>query len=323
MLLSQTPLRISFLGGGTDFPWFYEEHGGGVISTAIDKYIHISGIPSFDEKTTYLKYSSYEQVKSIEDVRHPIFRSILNKFDLPPFDFAVMSDIPGGTGLGSSSAFTVGLLNFVSAFQGLEQSSNTLARTAIDIELHQLSEPIGIQDHLPPAFGGFAHFSFDRKDLFVRHDLETRSLDHFELLLVPTRSQQRRASALTSAQRDYVSNNKGGMSALNELASLTSEAAGSLKAKPELLADYVARGWELKRVTNPSSTSEEIETIIGEAAARGSLAGKLLGAGGSGFVLLMFPVGESSRFRQYANEVGWRVIDVAPAPKGSHVHQIL
>lgn len=323
MLLSQTPLRISFLGGGTDFPWFYEEHGGGVISTAIDKYIHISGIPSFDEITTYLKYSSYEQVTSIQDVKHPIFRSILNKFDLPPFDFAVMSDIPGGTGLGSSSAFTVGLLNFVSAFQGLEQDCDSLARTAIDIELNHLSEPIGIQDHLPPAFGGFAHFSFDRQDLFTRQDLETVSLLQFELLLVPTRSQQRQASTLTSAQRDFISNNKDGMTALHELASLTNEAAEKLKAKPELLPEYVARGWELKRVTNPSSTSEEIETIIGEAAARGSLAGKLLGAGGSGFVLLMFPAGESSKFRRYANEVGWRLVDVAPAPKGSHVQLIL
>lgn len=322
MLSSITPLRISFLGGGTDFPWFFEEHSGGVISTAIDKYIYISGIPSFDRRTTYLKYSSYERVASNQEVQHPIFRAILNTYDLPPFDFAVMSDIPGGTGLGSSSAFTVGLLNFVSSFLKLSPDSETLARTAIDIELNQLSEPIGVQDHLPAAFGGFAHYRFAKSSSFERFDLSTEALKQFELILVPTGARQRQASALTSAQKDYVSRNANGMSALQELAALTDEAGKALIKKPELLPKYVSKGWELKKATNPSSSNEAVDLIIREGSARGSLAGKLLGAGGSGFVLLMFDSGETTKFRSFANEVGWRVVDVSPTPRGSHVQQV-
>jgi len=321
VLSSITPLRISFLGGGTDFPWFFEEHSGGVISTAIDKYIYVSGIPSFDRVTTFLKYSSYEKVVSNREIRHPIFKAILNKYGLPPFDFAVMSDIPGGTGLGSSSAFTVGLLNFVSSFLKHSQDSEFLARTAIDIELNQLSEPIGIQDHLPAAFGGFAHYSFEEGGSFKRFDLGLEALSQFELILVPTGAQQRQASALTSAQKDYVSKNAKGMNALQELAALTEEAGEALKSKPELLPNYVSKGWELKKATNPSSSNDAIDRIISEGAVRGSLAGKLLGAGGSGFVLLMFHSGGTEKFRSFANEVSWRVVDVAPTSRGSHVQQ--
>lgn len=319
MLSSITPLRISFLGGGTDFPWFFEENSGGVISTAIDKYIYISGIPSFDQHTTYLKYSSYERVVSNRDISHPIFRTILSSHDLPPFDFAVMSDIPGGTGLGSSSAFTVGLLKFVTSFLGSAGDCESLAHLAIDIELNQLAEPIGIQDHLPAAFGGFAHYRFDKRSRFKRFDLGSEALNQFELLIVPTGSEKRQASALTAAQRDYVSKSKDGMSALRELAALTKEASDCLHEKPDLLPKYVSEGWMLKKATNPSSSNEEIDTIISRGSSMGSVAGKLLGAGGSGFVLLMFHLGDSEKFRSYAREVGLRIIDVSPAPRGSYV----
>lgn len=322
MLCSITPLRISFLGGGTDFPWFFEKHSGAVLSTAIDKYIFVSGIPSFDRQTTYLKYSKYEKVSDWEEIEHPIFRTVLRHFQLPPFDFAVMSDIPGGTGLGSSSAFTVGLLNFVSSHLQLAHDSETLARLAIDIELNQLAEPIGIQDHLPAAFGGFAHYRFDAHEPIQRTDLDAGALGQFELLLVPTGSERRQASALTAAQREFVSSNASGMRSLKELADLTNEAAKQLEESPERLPEYVAQGWELKKATNPASSNGEIDRIISESARRGSLAGKLLGAGGSGFVLLIFPYGESSCFRSFASEVDWRIVDVKPVSRGSRVSQI-
>jgi D-glycero-alpha-D-manno-heptose-7-phosphate kinase len=305
MLISRTPLRISFLGGGTDFPWFFEEHGGAVISAAIDKHIYINGLRSYDQRTFYLKYSELEIVKELSSIRHPIFRTALEHFEAPPLDISVMAEIPAGNGLASSSAFSVGLINLIFAYRGQNLSQSQLAELAIKLELDLLNEPIGVQDQLGSAFGGvnFHQFSAGRT-------INSRSLftDNnplpFDMMLSKVGVASRQASSFTAAQKDYVAANPAAIRALEELRDLTLEAERAMANDPSALPQYIREGWLLKLASNPNAASNEILSLSETLVEEGALATKLLGAGGGGFILSIFKPGHLPEFLARNETIG-------------------
>lgn len=289
MLISKTPLRVSFLGGGTDFPWFFEEHGGAVISAAINQHIYISALPSFDERTYYLKYSKLEVVANVQDIRHPIFRTALERFGRRPLDIAAMAEIPAGNGLASSSAFTVGLINLLNKDSGVVLDKARLARMAIELELDELREPIGVQDQLASSFGSvYAHTFSTGRTISSKMVSDSSNPLPFRFFLIKVGNAARSASQFTKLQASFVASNKSALSSLIELKDLTLEAIDAVQADPSLLPYYMRLGWDLKIKSNPSALSREVAQLTFALDDIGALATKLLGAGGGGFILAVF-----------------------------------
>ena len=164
MIITKTPFRISFSGGGSDLPSFYREHGGCVISTSINKYMYISIHPYFDENAIMLKYSKCELVRDTNDIKHPILRSVLEQNSLTGVEITSTADIPSGSGLGSSSSFTVGLHNTIGCYKGKYTSKAKLAELACATEIDMIGSPIGKQDQYAASFGGLNFFKFNRND---------------------------------------------------------------------------------------------------------------------------------------------------------------
>lgn len=160
MIISRTPLRISFAGGGSDLPSFYKRYGGAVLSTTIDKYVYIAVHDYFYPNQTLLKYSKTELVNTTDEIQHPLFRECLNTLNLSGLDISSMADVPAGTGLGSSSSFTVSLLNVLHAYKHEAVSAEYLASMACDIEINRLGDPIGKQDQYAAAYGGLNFIRF-------------------------------------------------------------------------------------------------------------------------------------------------------------------
>ena len=162
MIITKTPFRVSFAGGGSDMANFYEQHGGCVLSTSINKYCYLSIHPYFDENATLLKYSENELVTDISKIKHRIFNSVLNEYKVSGVEISSTADVPGGTGLGSSSTFTVGLLNTIACYRGKFMSKGELAAKACDVEINKLGSPIGKQDQYAAAYGGLNFIRFNQ-----------------------------------------------------------------------------------------------------------------------------------------------------------------
>lgn len=292
MIISRTPFRVSFLGGGTDVPWFYENYGGGaVISIAIDLHMYISCHPLFESDELLLKYSQIERVNNPKDLSHPIAREVLSSANLNGLDIGVSADVPAGTGLGSSSAFTVGLLNVVGAHGGSFATKQKLAERACEIEIEKLSEPIGKQDQFSSAFGGLNFMSFHSDG---KVDVSPISLDRRQrtwlsksLLLVRVGNSTRSASEVLIKQRDNFSLDKTAQKSLLELRDLTIAARPELERDISKLGQYINKAWELKKSSNPFATNDNIDQLISRGLLAGASGAKLLGAGGGGFVLFV------------------------------------
>ena len=301
MLITRTPFRASFFGGGTDIPWFYENHGGGaVISAAIDKYMYLSAHPMFDSKQILLKYSKIELVERASDLVHPIAREILTSRDCGGVDIGVSADIPAGTGLGSSSAFTVSLLNLVNGLQGIYMNKHALAQAACDTEINKLGEPIGKQDQYASAFGGLNKYEFQSdgsvsvtplvqgKEALARMDQS--------LFLVRVGTSTRSASAILRSQRESSVGDRRIVDSLKRLRDFTLDSFEIMQNDPERLGELLKISWDLKKESSPAATNEVIEAIISEGLDAGATGAKLLGAGGGGFVLFYVPPPSRDRF---------------------------
>lgn len=292
MIITRTPFRVSFIGGGTDLPWFYENYGGGaVISLAVDLHMYISCHPLFESQELLLKYSQTERVTSPSLLKHPIAREVLSIEDISGLDIGVSADVPAGTGLGSSSSFTVGLINAVSAQKGVYKNKQELAEYACSVEINRLNEPIGKQDQFAAAFGGLNLISFlpsgkvEVKPIALNRQQQIW-LEN-SLLLVRVDGKTRSASELLVKQRELSTVNSDAIASLTSLRELTLEAFDVLSSDIRTLGDYVNTSWDLKKRSNPNATNLKIDDIIRRGLAAGASAGKLLGAGGSGFVLLV------------------------------------
>jgi D-glycero-alpha-D-manno-heptose-7-phosphate kinase len=291
MIISRTPFRVSFFGGGTDYPDWYREHGGAVLSTTIDKYCYISvrELPPFFEHRYRLVYSFVENVKEVSQLAHPAARGVLQHLGVSKgLEIHHDGDLPARSGVGSSSAFTVGLISAVRALEGRHISKDELAQEAIHVEQTVLREPVGAQDQISAAFGGFNHITFrpdgvhDVAPIIMKRERLDALQDHLMLLFTGL---SRTAAEIAQTQIDNLRHRGGELRALTEMVDHGIEILRSesdLAAFGRLLND----GWALKRRLSDRVSTPDIDALYETALRAGAIGGKLLGAGGGGFLLL-------------------------------------
>jgi len=287
VIISRTPFRISFAGGGTDLPDYYRTKTGCVVSTAINKYMFISVHRPFDNRIR-LKYSKTELVDSVDAIEHPIIRESLRLTSIQGgIEITSVSDIPAQAGLGSSSSFTVGLLHALYAFKGEYVSSERLAKEACEIEMIRLGEPVGKQDQFIAAHGGLQFIQFNTDEtVFVDPVVclpETKKKFHERLMLFHC-SGTRNAREILTGQKKLVSRK---IKDWDRMAALAAECKDVLLNNGDIgrIGAILDEGWTLKRSMGDKITNEGIDQWYERARKAGAAGGKLLGAGGGGFLL--------------------------------------
>tara|TARA_X000000950_G_C13917264_1_gene661618 strand:- start:5595 stop:6596 length:1002 start_codon:yes stop_codon:yes gene_type:complete len=294
MIISRTPFRISFVGGGTDLPSFYHKEDGQVLSTAIDKYVYVVvkeqlGIVEYKYR---INWSRTEFKNNIEDIEHPIVREALKLFEIDfPVEITTFADIPAGTGMGSSSAFAVGLVQALFALKGQMATKYEIADLASKIEVNILQRTMGKQDHFASAYGGTNVLTFCKSEkvhiepVFTKP--ETLKLLKEHLLLFYT-VVKRDASEVLKAQ---VSNQEDNFSRLKAMKSLVDPLRKQFCGKLDLVSfgEILDQNWQLKRQLSAHITNSDIEAIYHQAIHLGAYGGKLLGAGSGGFMMILAP----------------------------------
>lgn len=289
MIISQTPVRMSFFGGGTDFPEFFREHSGAVISTTFDKYCHVNvrELPPLFEYKTHLSYAQIEKVNSIDDIKHPAIRNAMKWLGLERIALNYDADIPSKTGLGTSSSFSVGLLNAFYTMQGISKTKRELADDAIYLERVLCNEDGGIQDQISAAFGGFNRIDFNADGYSVTP------------LEIPEEKKQKLNGNLlmffTGLSRFSFEIQKTTKVAMSKKTSELLEILKMVDIAENILVDPSAslddfgrllnETWLLKRSISNKISTDYIDEIYRKAMSAGALGGKLLGAGGGGCLL--------------------------------------
>ncbi len=296
MIVTRTPFRISFAGGGTDLRAFYSVEQGAVTSTAIDKYMYITVNRRFDH-TLRISYSRTEIVERVDDIAHPIVREALRLCGIKrQIEITSVADIPAGTGVGSSSSFTVGLLAALHAFKGQPATPERLAFEACEIEVNRLGEPIGKQDQYIAAYGGIKHIRFNPDESVQVEPIRCSEAIGEELgknLLLFYTGKRRNAGDVLRVQQERTPNAMDSLRQLRDLALRTAEVLGQGKNLADL-GHILHEGWMLKKKINPGISDPEIDGFYERALRAGAVGGKLLGAGGGGF-LLLYCEGENRR----------------------------
>ncbi|MEY2549153.1 MAG: D-glycero-alpha-D-manno-heptose-7-phosphate kinase [Verrucomicrobiota bacterium] len=308
MIITRSPLRISLGGGGTDLPSYYREHGGFLIAAAIDKYVYINVHRRFVEGFL-LKYSNLEEVATIDEIKHPIIREALKLVDIRERNLEItsMADIPAGTGLGSSGSFTTALLK---AFHALKKNlvhPAELAEQACCIELEKLGEPIGKQDQYIAAYGGITCFRFMPDGRVEAAPLKISEETLFNLednLLLFFTGYARSASAILKEQDDKTrQSDTAMMDNLHFVKELGRQSEKALEAGDlEEFARLMDVHWQRKKERSKEMSNADINAWYGCAMANGALGGKVIGAGGGGF--LMFYAGDKVKLRHAMREKG-------------------
>ena len=283
-----TPFRISFAGGGSDLKTFYQTNPGCVVSTSINKYMYLFVHPSFDEMTQ-VKYSQTELVTEIDEIRHPIVRETLRIFGLKGVDISSIADIPAGTGLGSSSSFTVGLLNALYGYIGKEATTEQLAREACRLEIDILKEPIGRQDQYAAAYGGLNLISFYGDESVTVEPITIAAEAYSELednLLMFFTGSVREAGKILSDQARNMANPRERQN-LVRMTELARQLRDSLtNGDIDDMGFILDENWQLKKSLSSKVSQSHIDDFYEVAKKNGALGGKLLGAGGGGFFLV-------------------------------------
>jgi D-glycero-alpha-D-manno-heptose-7-phosphate kinase len=296
VIISRTPFRISFLGGGTDLPSFYREEEGAVLSTTINKYMYLTVNDRFDPSYR-LAYSKTEICKTVDEIEHKIFHCVLKKYAHLAeaksggrgLELLSMADIPSGTGLGSSSSFTVGLLHAIKAHIGQFQSAEELAAEASEIEIEDLKEPIGKQDQYAAAYGGLQYIRFlpsgevSCEPVICSRD--TKNALEKSMLIFYT-GMTRSASGVLSEQKSNTDRKRETLREMKNLAyrlKQSLESNGSMTQVGELLHE----GWMLKKTLASGISASQIDSWYDRARAAGATGGKILGAGGGGFLMML------------------------------------
>jgi D-glycero-alpha-D-manno-heptose-7-phosphate kinase len=312
MIITRSPLRISLGGGGTDLPSYYREHGGFVISAAIDKYVYITLHETF-QREYLIKYSSTEVVQTIGEIKHPIIREALKMVPVsaPHLEIVSMSDIPAGTGLGSSGSFTVALLRGLHTLNKEFVPRQVLAEQACHIEIDVLQEPVGKQDQYIASFGGITAFEFrcDGSVQVTPQPVSNETLYNLEdnLLLFFT-GFTRSASAILAEQDQKT---RGGDSSMIDHLHQIKQFGYESKAALEIgdlrrFAAIMHEHWERKKYRSKSMTNSAIDEYYQLARDNGALGGKLIGAGGGGFLMLYSE--DKTKLRHALREAGLREV---------------
>lgn len=296
MIITQTPFRMSFFGGGTDFPGFYKEHGGAVISTTFDKYcyVNVRHLPRFFDYSTELSYSRIERVTDVEAIEHPAIREAMKYLDMQEIRLTYEADLPARSGLGTSSSFAVGMLNAFYALKGKYADKRKLADDAIYLERVLCKESGGVQDQIAASFGGLNRINFNADGYEVNPVIispERKAQLNRNLMLFFTGFSRFSSDIQKTTQKDMADKERQ----LLEMLSLVDEAEKVLTTKTDLnefgrLLDYT---WKLKRGISSGISTDSIDGLYAKGIEAGALGGKLLGAGGGGF--LLFYVEEDKR----------------------------
>lgn len=300
MIITRTPFRISFAGGGSDLPDFYEKYGGCVLSTSINRYCYISIHPYFDETKTLLKYSQNELVQNLSEIQHSIFNCVLNERNISGVEITSTADIPSGTGLGSSSTFTVGLLNALNCYQGKYMSKGKLADKACEVEIIKLGSPIGKQDQYAAAFGGLNFIRFHRDGEVSVTPIAMQPNIYCELqknLVMFYTGGTRSANSILKEQKNNMGTEKK-LENLRKMCLLAEDMSTALtKNQIDSFGDLLNEGWKLKRTLASGISNPYIDEAYEIAMNNGALGGKLLGAGGGGFLLFYCKPENQERLR--------------------------
>lgn len=290
MIISRTPMRVSFFGGGTDFPQWYNTNGGSVISGTINKYtfINIRHLPPFFNYKFCIRYYKREETKNIQSIQHPSVKACLKFLKVRNgIEIVHNADLPAMSGLGSSSSFTVGLLNAIYALQGKFITKKELAYNAIEVEQNIIKEAVGSQDQVASSFGGLNHINFQGEDITVNPlILKKEQLRRLESnLLLYFTGLQRDAKTIEKEKIKGISKNK---IELDEMKTITAEAFKCLTSHAtnfDDLGTLLNEQWKLKKCLSPKVSNSKIEQIYNIGLKAGAIGGKLLGAGAGGFIL--------------------------------------
>ncbi len=320
MIITRTPLRVSFAGGGTDLPSFYRDYGGGAVtSAAIDKYVHVLVNEKFD-RSIRVAYSRTENVERLEDLQHGLVREAMHAVGVrESLEVHTIADIPSeGTGLGSSSTLTVGLLNALHAHRGVLKDPTELAEEACRIEIERLHGTLGKQDQYIAAFGGVQHFDFRADDTVRASPLPLSTADreglsdHLSLFYTGV---TRRAEGILKGQDARTGVNR---EALTRMRALAGEARAAIVGRDyERLGGVLDEGWTLKRGLTEGISNDAIDRQYRAATDAGAYGGKITGAGGGGFLLLVHP---PERSRQISAALSpMQRLPVRVTPEGSRI----
>ncbi|WP_194608187.1 GHMP family kinase ATP-binding protein [Clostridium vitabionis] len=326
MIITRTPFRMSFFGGGTDIPDFFREHGGAVLSTTFDKYCYVTvrHLPRFFDYTTELSYAKIERVKSVDEIEHPAVRNAMKMLDMHEIRLTYEADLPARSGLGTSSSFAVGMLNAFYALKGKYADKKKLADDAIYLERELCREAGGWQDQIAASYGGFNRIDFDASGYDVQPVIispERKRMLNERLMMFFTgftrlSSDVQKANHITDGEKTQQ---------LLRMYALVDEAQAVLTDKSRDLDDFgrlLDTTWRLKRQTGAKVSTDSIDGIYRKGIEAGAIGGKLLGAGGGGFLLFYVRPEDQPRVREAMKELlyvpfrfengGTRVIHYTP-----------
>jgi D-glycero-alpha-D-manno-heptose-7-phosphate kinase len=305
LLTSRTPLRVSFFGGGTDYPEYFYRHPGAVVGMAINRHVYVSvlQLPDIVDYKYRLSYSQLQKVAQADEIEHPVVRAALQHYRIEdPLDISIQSDLPASSGLGSSSAFTVGLVNLLTTFRNEPMARLDLGRAAIHVEQVLLKENVGVQDQLHAAFGGMNRFDFvDGRIRISPVEMSNECQTHFLASLVLVYTGKTRFASQILTEQMTATREQRLETELAHLLALTKQAVDVLEGnEPErMLKDFGAMmhdGWQTKKQLSKGVSSPQIDAMYEAAISAGALGGKLCGAGGGGFLLMVVPRSARARF---------------------------
>lgn len=307
MIITKTPFRISFVGGGSDLQAFYARSKGAVLSTSINKYMYISSHAYFEPNKLRVKYSQTETVDKVSEMKHPILRTALEMFDIKGgLEVSSIADIPSGTGMGSSSSFTVGLLHNLHAYTHRYASKHQLAAEACELEIERLKEPIGKQDQYAAAFGGLNVIEFHSNGevsvdpVYLSPDVYSQLEDSLCLYYI---GNQRSASSILSEQRENTGQEEK-FRMLQNMVALVYELRDTLmKGNLDAFGRLMHENWKMKQELASGISNPLIAELYETAMSHGASGGKLLGAGGGGFMLFYCPPEKQSQLDQALHQV--------------------
>lgn len=321
MIISRTPLRISFVGGGSDLKSFYERQDGKVISAAIDKYVYAIVKERFDD-LIYINYSRKETVEKVDDIQHDLVREALKKTGVEKgVEITTLADIPSsGSGLGSSSSVTIALLHALYSYKNILVTAEQLASEACEIEIDILKKPIGRQDQFGAAFGGVNRLTFQKGDITLREKVKIspgdKRLIEGQMMLFFT-GITRSADNILSKQNKNM-NQEDKFNNLSKMVALVDPFTQAFqKGDVNGIADLLNKNWEMKKSLASGITNPEIDEMYKRALDGGALAGKITGAGGGGFMLLIAPENAKNTIRE--NLSGYREIPFMIEQGGSKI----
>jgi D-glycero-alpha-D-manno-heptose-7-phosphate kinase len=293
MIISRAPFRVSFCGGGSDIPSFYEKYGGCVLSTTIRKYVYLAINQAFNKDSITLKYSKTEVVTDPSKIEHKIFRQALMDFGIKGIEITSMADIPSGTGLGSSSSFTVALLKLLYTWSEKAASTYKIAKEACDVEINQLGHPIGKQDQFAAAFGGLKYYEFC-PDGFVKVEPVIMKRESYQALqknlLMFYTGDVRDANQILAKETKSLADDSAKIEATKKLCAMTRDLKMKLEENDvDALGPVLAESWEIKKSLAQGISNPMIDEAYEKGIKAGAAGGKLLGAGGGGFLLFYVP----------------------------------